>query len=224
MINRFISSQTADIGTIGFQEALDLQHRLRDLREHDAIGDTILFLDHPSVYTIGRHPNADNFTGIDAIETERGGDVTYHGPGQLVIYPIIKIEKSGHIDVRKFVNDIQVVIIKSIEDLGFHYHLGDEPGIWAYDTPNGDKKVASLGMAIVKGTSFHGVSINISEDVLEGFSRIRPCGMDPGVIGYLNVDRNSMVGAVRNNLMDFLPSSKHLSKEEFYEFYSTLKN
>ena len=224
MISRSTSNLTADIGVIGFEEALEIQHRLRELREQDLIGDIILFLEHPSVYTVGRHPDPKNFPFIDVIRTERGGDVTYHGPGQLVIYPIMKIGTPEKVDVRKYVNMIQEIIIKSIESLGFHCHLGDEPGIWVYDSPDGDRKVASLGMAIVRGVAFHGISINLTAEVLEGFSRINPCGMDPHVMGFLGISRDKMINAVLKNFLGDSKFEKSLSREQFFKFYETVKS
>ena len=224
MINHSTSNLTADLGIIGFEESLEIQHRLRELREQDLIGDIILFLEHPSVYTVGRHPDPKNFPFIDVIRTERGGDVTYHGPGQLVIYPIMKIGTPEKVDVRKYVNMIQEIIIKSIESLGFHCHLGDEHGIWVYDSPDGDRKVASLGMAIVRGVAFHGISINLTAEVLEGFSRINPCGMDPHVMGFLGISRDKMINAVLKNFLGDSKFEKSLSREQFFKFYETVKS
>ena len=224
MISRSTSNLTADIGVIGFEEALVIQHRLRELREQDLIGDIILFLEHPSVYTVGRHPNPNNFSSVKVISTERGGDVTYHGPGQLVIYPIVKIGTPEKVDVRKYVNMVQEIIIKSMETLGFHCHLGEEPGIWVYDSPVGDRKVASLGMAIVRGIAFHGISINLTADVLPGFSRINPCGMDSNVMGFLGISRDKMIHAVLKNFSAYYNFEMNLNREQFFEFYGTLKN
>ncbi len=224
MINRSTSNLTADLGIIGFEEALEIQHRLRELRERELIGDIILFLEHPAVYTVGRHPNPNNFSSVNVISTERGGDVTYHGPGQLVIYPIIKIGTPEKVDVRKYVNMVQEIIIKSIETLGFHCHLGEEPGIWVYDSPQGDRKVASLGMAIVRGVAFHGISINLTSEVLNGFSRISPCGMDPHVMGFLDISRNEMIRAVLNNFSAHFTFKTNMTRAQFFKYYEHFKN
>ncbi len=224
MINRSTSNLTADLGIIGFEEALEIQHRLRELREREFIGDIILFLEHPPVYTVGRHPNPNNFSSVKVISTERGGDVTYHGPGQLVIYPIIKIGTPEKVDVRKYVNMVQEIIIKSIETLGFHCHLGEEPGIWVYDSPQGDRKVASLGMAIVRGVAFHGISINLTSEVLNGFSRISPCGMDPQVMGFLGISRDEMIRAVLNNFSAHFTFKTNMTRAQFFKYYEHFKN
>ncbi len=224
MINRSTSNLTADLGIIGFEEALEIQHRLRELRERELIGDIILFLEHPAVYTVGRHPNPNNFSSVNVISTERGGDVTYHGPGQLVIYPIIKIGTPEKVDVRKYVNMVQEIIIKSIETLGFHCHLGEEPGIWVYDSPQGDRKVASLGMAIVRGVAFHGISINLTSEVLNGFSRISPCGMDPQVMGFLGISRDEMIRAVLNNFSAHFTFKTNMTRAQFFKYYEHFKN
>ncbi|MHB8360509.1 MAG: lipoyl(octanoyl) transferase LipB [Thermoplasmataceae archaeon] len=222
MINLSTSNLTVDLGIVDFNLALEIQHNLRNLRERELVGDVILFLQHPPIYTVGRRPDNNNFSGINVIATERGGDVTYHGPGQLVVYPIMKIGDKDHVDARKFVNSIQNLVISSIEAMGYDCHLGHEPGIWVSDSPLGDRKVASIGMAIVKGVSFHGISINIGKEVLEGFSKIRPCGMDPFVMGYIGVGRIEMINAIRGNLGMIMDNPEHVSKEKFYEIYEKL--
>ena len=150
----------------------------------------------PPVYTTGRRDDPSNYGSIDVIKTERGGDVTYHGPGQLVIYPILKIwGKEGKIDVRSFVVKLEGIVIKSLVTFGFEASVGDEPGIWIGNGKE-KKKVASMGLAIENGVSYHGISINIGKEVLEGFSRINPCGMDSSVMGYIEIDRDDLINVL----------------------------
>ncbi len=157
------------------------------------MGDVLLFLDHPAVYTVGRGKKPQNYAGVDVVDTERGGDVTYHGPGQLIVYPIIDLERNKIDGVRGLVHLIGEVVISSLAALGFAAIVGDEPGIWVEG-----KKVASIGLAIREKISFHGVAINISGEVLDGFARINPCGLDPNTIGFVRVTREKLMRELRN--------------------------
>lgn len=212
MTSHYTSSLSVELGRMDFIQALELQRKLRNLRSEGKIPDVFLFLEHFPVFTVGRHPEPSNFVGVPVVETERGGDVTYHGPGQLVIYPIRDVRIDGNMDVRKFVNLTQAWVIRSLESLGFRTHLGNEPGIWVYNTPNGDRKVASIGMAIKDSVSMHGVSINLSEEVLEGFNRIRPCGMSPEVMGYIGIGRDRVINAM---LSELDVPCRNVEREEF---------
>lgn len=193
MENLYTSNLAIDLGTIGYEQCLRIQKNLLSRRLEGTIPDTILFLEHTPVYTTGRRDEPSNYTGISVIKTERGGDVTYHGPGQLVIYPILKLwERDGKIDVRGFVVKLENIVIRSLGKFGFDASVGEEPGIWA--SYGGEKKkVASMGLAIEKGISYHGISINTGKEVLEGFSRINPCGMDSSVMGYVNINRDDLI-------------------------------
>ena len=193
MENRYTSNLAIDLGQIDYLECLKFQKDLVSRRLNNSIPDVILFLEHPPVYTTGRRDDPSNYGSIDVIKTERGGDVTYHGPGQLVVYPILKIwEKEGKIDVRSFVVKLEGIVIKSLATFGFEASVGDEPGIWVGNGKE-KKKVASMGLAIENGVSYHGISINIGKEVLEGFSRINPCGMDSSVMGYIEINREDLI-------------------------------
>ncbi|WP_393971262.1 lipoyl(octanoyl) transferase LipB [Oxyplasma meridianum] len=196
MENLYTSNLAIDLGTIGYDECLKIQKNLLSRRQKGTIPDTILFLEHHPVYTTGRKDEPSNYSGISVIKTERGGDVTYHGPGQLVVYPILKLwEKDGKIDVRSFVVKLEEIVIRSLERFGFQAFVGDEPGIWV-SYGGKKKKVASMGLAIEKGVSYHGISINTGKEVLEGFSRINPCGLDPSVMGYVDINRMDLISVL----------------------------
>lgn len=151
----------------------------------------LLLLEHdPPVFTIGRKADPSNSPGIDAIKTERGGDITFHGPGQLVIYPIMDVRIEGRRDVRAFVHKLERSVIAAIGSLGLEGKIGEEPGIWV-----GSKKVASVGLAMDDYVSYHGISINYSQSPLEGFRMIRPCGLDPLLIGHIGRERRDLVKA-----------------------------
>lgn len=193
MENLYTSNLAIDLGTIGYDECLKIQKNLLCRRQEGSIPDTLLFLQHPPVYTTGRKDDPSNYPGIAVIKTERGGDVTYHGPGQLVVYPILKLwEKDGKIEVRSFVVKLENIVINALGRFGFEASVGEEPGIWV-SSGGKMKKVASMGLAIEKGVSYHGISINIGKEVLEGFSRINPCGMDSSVMGYVDINRGDLI-------------------------------
>ena len=184
MDSPFTSNLAVDLGRIGYGEAYRLQKHLLDLVKGNSASGFLLFLEHTPVFTVGRKPVPENFAGVQVVQTERGGDVTYHGPGQIVIYPIVRIENGGNLDVRGFVHFVENTVIEMLGTAGYSATVGEEPGIWI----SGDgtpRKIASIGMAIDHGISYHGISVNISGEVLEGFSRIRPCGLDPSVMGYV---------------------------------------
>jgi lipoyl(octanoyl) transferase len=191
-VSNYTTKLLVDLGTIEYHRCLDLQHILVSSRKTEIIPDILLFLEHsPGVYTIGRKANPANFPGLDPVKIERGGDITYHGEGQLVAYPIFDMRSSGKLDVRRFVQRIEAVAISAIGHLGYIASVGEEPGIWV-----GNKKVASMGMAIDGFVSYHGIAFNYSPKVLEGFMKIRPCGIDPGSMGYLETSRDRLSNAL----------------------------
>ncbi|EQD39067.1 lipoate-protein ligase B [mine drainage metagenome] len=192
IVSSYTTRLSVDLGTIEYNKCLALQRMLVARRKSGIIPDTLMFLDHsPGVYTIGRKADPANFPKLDPIRTERGGDITYHGDGQLVAYPIFDIRSSGKLDVRNFVHRIEAVAINAIKDLGKTAYVGEEPGIWV-----DEKKVASIGMAIDGYVSYHGIAFNHSPVVLDGFRKIRPCGLDPSSMGYLDVSRTDLLQAL----------------------------
>lgn len=211
MVKPFISNPAVDLGVLDYETSLSLQRTLVDTVRGWKYGDILLFLSHPPVFTIGRRNIPENYKHVQVIETERGGDVTYHGPGQLVIYPIIDLERNNLFDVRKFVNLLENVIISSLSVFGYNANKGDEPGIWV-----GNMKIASIGLAVRNKVSFHGASINIGREVVEGFSRIKPCGMEPGVIGYVDIDRDELISEVIKNFNIYLHEFNLIDKECFF--------
>lgn len=174
------------LGTIPYERALKIQYELLDMRQNGVIDDTLLLLEHPPVLTLGTRGNYSNIylssaelkkQGIDIFEVNRGGDVTYHGPGQIVGYPIFNINDMG-IDIRTFVNNLEQSIIKllykeyNIES----YRQQDKfTGVWVNDC-----KIAALGISIKKWVSMHGFAFNVNTN-LEHFNLINPCGLSKGV-------------------------------------------
>ncbi|MCP4718141.1 MAG: lipoyl(octanoyl) transferase LipB [Desulfobacteraceae bacterium] len=171
-----------DLNCIDYCEALELQEKIVSAKIEEKIEqDVILMLEHPPVFTLGKNGGRKNLKvseafleskGIPIIQTKRGGNITFHGPGQLVVYPIVDITKAK-IDVTDFVNHLEEVMIQTALDFGVEASRNvKNRGIWVDNS-----KIGSIGLSITKGISFHGLALNISLD-LEPFSWINPCGMD----------------------------------------------
>ncbi len=169
------------LGTVEYREALDLQRRLRAARQDDRVPDTLLLLEHPPVYTRGRRSDPSELPmgtawyltqGIDVVDTDRGGRVTYHGPGQLVGYPIMRID-----DVIVFLRTMEAAIVAALADAGVPAHSRpdagpDFTGVWAQD-----RKIASIGVHVARHVTTHGFAVNVQND-LQPFSWVVPCGLD----------------------------------------------
>lgn len=176
------------LGRMDYHEALTLQKRLAAERADDTIGDQLLLLEHPRVLTLGRtadpaHIRADPATlaarGIEIVRVERGGEVTYHGPGQLVAYPIIALSERG-LMVRPLVRALEAALVATCATYGVAAARRDgHPGCWC--DPDGDdpRKIGALGLRIERGVSYHGIALNVTVDLAD-FELIDPCGM-PGV-------------------------------------------
>jgi lipoyl(octanoyl) transferase len=165
------------LGQLPYAEALELQLRLRDARQADQIPDTLLLLEHPPVYTRGRRTEAHDLPmgndwyrdrGIQVHDSDRGGRVTYHGPGQLVGYPIMRIA-----DVPEYVRTMESAVIAALAGEGVEARVRDGlTGIWA-----GDGKIGSIGVHVSRGVTTHGFAVNVDND-LQPFEWIVPCGID----------------------------------------------
>jgi lipoyl(octanoyl) transferase len=170
------------LGVVDYNEALELQERLRTARQHDELPDVLLTLEHPPVYTRGRRSRPGELPmgegwylerGIEIVETDRGGRLTYHGPGQLVGYPIVGVD-----DVVAYVRTLENALVRALVDEGIagarsRPHDGHNyTGVWVED-----RKIASIGVHLSRGVSTHGFAVNVEND-LEPFSWIVPCGLD----------------------------------------------
>jgi lipoate-protein ligase B len=164
-----------DFGRIEYRDALALQERLVARKQREAAPDILLFVEHPHVYTLGRGGNESNVLApqeVPVYRTGRGGDVTYHGPGQLVVYPIIDLRSKLRKDVHRYVRNLELSAIRTLQD--FKLHAARRPpytGIWI-----GDRKIAAMGVAVRRCITFHGLALNVNTD-LEYFRRIVPCGL-----------------------------------------------
>jgi lipoyl(octanoyl) transferase len=166
-----------DLGLVPFPDALALQESLRAARQADEIPDTLLLLEHPPVYTRGRRSGSEELppapvslggTPIGVVDVDRGGRVTYHGPGQLVGYPIVRIG-----DVIGYLRSLERAIVASLQAEGLTASgAGERPtGVWV-----GGRKIASIGVHVSRRVTTHGFAVNADND-LAPFSWIVPCGM-----------------------------------------------
>ena len=177
------------LGRMAYREAWALQKGLVDERVADAIGDTLLLVEHGPVLTLGRQADQSHVLasaadldqrGIELIRVERGGEVTYHGPGQLVAYPIIALSRRGVL-LRPFVRALEGALADTCRALGVEADRRDgHPGCWV--DPGGPRpaKIGALGLRVERGVSYHGVALNIDSD-LAAFDLIEPCGL-PGLV------------------------------------------
>jgi lipoate-protein ligase B len=165
------------LGVVPYGEALELQMRLREARQADEIGDTLLLLEHPPVYTRGRRTEPHDLPmgedwyraqGIEVHDADRGGRVTYHGPGQLVGYPIMRIG-----DVPTYILTMEHAILTALADEGIAADVREGlTGIWADEA-----KIGSIGVHVNRGVTTHGFAVNVDND-LQPFEWIVPCGLD----------------------------------------------
>ncbi len=178
---------------IEYREAWDLQHKLVKARKDRIIHrDLVLILEHPPVFTLGRRGGLSNLTvsegflqkaGISVVQVERGGDITYHGPGQLVVYPIIDLQKAK-LKVLDYVDRLEEVMIRSAGEWGIVAERNPmNRGVWV-----DNKKLGSIGITIRNGVSFHGMAFNINVE-LAPFDWINPCGLQG--IGVTSIEREA---------------------------------
>jgi lipoyl(octanoyl) transferase len=177
------------LGRMAYREAWDLQHELVAARASGAIPDQLLLLEHPAVLTLGRNadeahvkatPEALETRGIELIRVERGGEVTYHGPGQLVAYPILALADRGLL-LRPFVRALEAALVETCAAFGVHAARRDgHPGCWVDPEGTSPRKVGALGVRIERGVSYHGIALNVAPDLAD-FELIDACGM-PGVV------------------------------------------
>ena len=175
-----------NLGTMDYMEAYDLQKTLLALRQEDRIKDLLLLLEHPPVLTLGRSASMDNLVisekdlkarGANLYRVNRGGDITYHGPGQIVGYPIIKLDSLGR-DIRTFVFNLEQVFINLLKEEYGILSVRDKghTGVWV-----GDEKITAIGLAVKRWVTMHGFAFNVTTD-LGHFDWIVPCGIrDKGV-------------------------------------------
>ena len=173
------------LGRMAYREAWDLQRRLAAARADGEIGDRLLLLEHPAVLTLGKHADEAHVLaspaelarrGIEVVRVERGGEVTYHGPGQLVAYPIIALSRRGLL-VRPLVRALEAAMIGTCEAFGVAAGRRDgHPGCWCEPEGPTPRKIGALGIRVERGVSYHGIALNVDPDLAD-FELIDPCGM-----------------------------------------------
>ena len=173
------------LGRTAYRDAWDLQHRLVAARYAGTIGDTLLLLEHNPVLTLGRHSDPSHVLatpdelagrGIEVIQTERGGEVTYHGPGQLTAYVIVKLADRKFL-IRPLVRALEAALARTCGDFGVEAAPRDGyPGCWC---DAGSRKIGAVGLRIERGISYHGIALNVTVRLAD-FELLDACGM-PGV-------------------------------------------
>jgi lipoyl(octanoyl) transferase len=173
------------LGRVSYRDGWQMQHDLVAQRRAEEIPDQLLLLEHPAVLTLGRHADESHVVaseqeleqrGIEVIRVERGGEVTYHGPGQLVAYPIIKLAARG-ILLRPFVRAIEQAMIDTAAGFGVSAARRDGyPGVWCDTESQTPRKLGALGLRVEGGVTYHGIALNVTTN-LDDFALIDPCGM-----------------------------------------------
>ena len=175
------NAKILELPLTAYEEVHGLQKRLVSMRLSGELDDDVVILvEHPPVYTLGKRGGRENIVvseaflneqGISVVQTERGGNITWHGPGQLVAYPIVNLDEA-HMGVADFVGSLEQVMIETLDALGVSARSDAvNRGVWV-----GDAKIGSVGIRVNHGVSFHGLALNVAPD-LTFFSWINPCGL-----------------------------------------------
>lgn len=203
--------QTYDLGLVDYRQAWQLQRRLVEARIAGEIPDQFLLLEHPPVFTIGKAGTGQNMLvaserlvreHLPLFYTDRGGDITYHGPGQLVGYPIIHLRERG-IDLHRYVWCLEEVMLRTLADLAITAcRRHGYPGVWL-----GERKVGAIGIRVTRWVSSHGFALNVNGD-LRHFAYIRPCGLEPQAVTSISeaTGQSLPVGVIKSCLF------KHFSR------------
>lgn len=179
------------LGLLPYEDAWKLQLELLNARAQDQIGDILLIVEHPRVFTAGRktpgvreNPEGQprDICGIPLVLVERGGEITYHGPGQSVLYPIFRLDllRTGPRHFLRLLEDSIIEVLKAHYGLGA-YWLEGKTGVWLHDASGRERKLASLGIAVRRSVSYHGLAVNVNND-LKPNRLISPCGFAPDVM------------------------------------------
>jgi lipoyl(octanoyl) transferase len=179
-------------GTVPYEEARELQRQLEARRQRGEIGDVLLLLEHPPVYTRGRRSQPEELPmgaawyeaqGIEVVDTDRGGLVTYHGPGQLVAYPIVHLGGYGD-DVHEYVRGLERTMIEALGEYGVPARTFEGlTGVWTEGeppptpAPQPARKIGSIGLHVSRGVTTHGLAVNVNND-LQPFEWVVPCGIE----------------------------------------------
>lgn len=175
------------IGLLEYESALALQRKIHSEVASKDRANTLLLLEHPSVYTAGKRTESFEMPadGTPVVQVDRGGRITWHGPGQLVGYPIIRLLKPT--ELVGFVRTLESALIKVCAEVGVKtVRVDGRSGVWISDS-NGDRKIAAIGIRVASGVTMHGFALNVSPD-LKKFSQIVPCGIDDAAVTSLAIE------------------------------------
>lgn len=183
-------TQTKNLGRLSYEDAKTFQLDFLEKRANGEIPDTLLFVEHPPVITLGKKsPEVKNMgeadipkeiRGVPVHLVERGGEATFHGPGQLVAYPIFSLHSA--LGPKAFLRILEIAIQQTLAQFKIpSYLIEGKTGVWLRDEKDRERKIASLGIAVRKNVSYHGLALNVSTD-LTYFSLIQPCGFAPTVM------------------------------------------
>ncbi|TRZ85527.1 MAG: lipoyl(octanoyl) transferase LipB [Streptomycetaceae bacterium] len=193
-----LHTQTISIQNLGLVNYEDAWEKQREIQAGVAAGEnpnTLLLLEHPPVFTAGRR-TAESDRPIDStpvINVDRGGKITWHGPGQIVGYPIVKL-KNGN-DVVGFVREIEIALINTCQEFGVNAErYCERTGVWIRDA-KGDRKLAAIGIRVAKGVTMHGFALNVNPD-LSWFKKIVPCGIPDAEVTSLSVELGRNIAIV----------------------------
>ena len=176
-----------ELGVIDYLRAWELQKEIQEKVINDTEPNTLLILQHPSVYTAGRRTEITDrpLDSTPVIDVDRGGKITWHGLGQIVGYPIIKLKNST--DVVGFVRELETAIIEICDEFGINaQRYCERSGVWLRDE-KGDRKIAAIGLRVAKGVTMHGFALNVNPD-LSAYSKIIPCGIADAKVTSLSAE------------------------------------
>ncbi len=179
-------------GLVEYQKAWESQRAIHQDVVDGKRPNTLLLLEHPSVFTAGRRTDDSErpTDGTPVIDVDRGGRITWHGPGQLVGYPIVKLLKPT--ELVGFVREIEAGLIAVCSDLGLEtQRIDGRSGVWVRDT-QGDRKIAAIGIRVAKGVTMHGFALNVNPD-LSAFKRIIPCGISDADVTSLEIELQRLI-------------------------------
>ncbi len=222
--------EVRDLGVMAYDEAWEHQHTLFDAmvsakKEHRPIDkEYVLIVEHPPVITLGKHAKTTNLLlsdeelakrGVECKRIERGGDITFHGPGQIVMYPILDLEKHG-LGVKTYVDMLEETVIRTIEKYGIvGERVEGASGVWIGKGSNRERKICALGVKCSRFCTMHGLALNVNTD-LRGFGMINPCGfIDKGVTSMsVETGRDIDIAKVKNELSsEFLKLLKNANED-----------
>jgi lipoate-protein ligase B len=202
-VSNSLPARLVDLGTREYADVWALQLEMVKQRQRGEIPDTLLFVEHPHVITAGRSAKRDNLIDLGdtpLFEIERGGDVTYHGPGQLVGYPIFLLRDDER-DLHVYLRNLEESIIRALA--GFGLEATRKPGWTGVWNAAAERKLASIGVAVKRWVTLHGFALNVATD-LGRFAAINPCGLDAAVMGSMagELGRPIEMAAVKSVVRD----------------------